>query len=341
MPAREKLLGIAAACALLIAGAAVLMHRLVQPMAHRLVDAEVDARRTHVRLNLALDASRVTVWETDAQTGETVLSEAWAELLDRPPGETRATVAELAALVHPSEVAELRRLQMEVVKGKSEAYSVEHRVRAASGHWKWILSRGRVVERDPASGRALRMMGTNLDITERKRSEIEITHLANYDTLTGAANRALFEDRVQRAVARNRRASGHAALLYLDIDKFKGVNDSYGHAAGDALLKEFAARLAGCVRATDTVGRLGGDEFGILLEDLTETDAVTRIADKILAAMRQPMSADGRDLVVSTSIGVVVFGAQPVDAPDVLAKRADAALYEAKAAGRDTYRLAA
>ena len=105
-------------------------------------------------------------------SGETVLSEAWAELLERPPGETHTTVAELAALVHPTEVAAIRSMQMAVMTGAEESYSVEHRVRAADGHWKWILSRGQVVEREPATGRALRMIGTNLDITARKIAEL-------------------------------------------------------------------------------------------------------------------------------------------------------------------------
>jgi diguanylate cyclase (GGDEF)-like protein len=340
-PAQAQLLKILAACVLLISIAAVVLRRFVQPMAEQLGRAEQDARLTHIRLNLALDASRVTVWETDARTGEIVLSEGWAELLDRAPGETRTTVAELAALVHPTEVDELQRRQLAVVRGEEDAYAVEHRVRAASGHWKWILSRGKVIERDPVSGRALRMMGTNLDITERKRGEIEIAHRANYDTLTGAASRVLFVDRVQRAIARIHRSGGYAALMYLDIDKFKEVNDSHGHAVGDALLKEFVARLANCVRATDSVGRLGGDEFAVLAGDLAKTGEAAGIADKILAAMRRPMRVDGHDLAVTTSIGVVVFNAQPGINFETLAKRADAALYEAKAAGRNTYRLAA
>ncbi len=298
--------------------------------------ALADARQ---RLDLALDASRVTVWETDVGTGETVLSEAWAELLERPPGETHTTVAELSALVHPSEIAELKRTSMEVVRGKRDHYAVEHRVRAASGQWKWILSRGQVVERDPATGRALRMMGTNLDINARKVAELRTEQLANYDALTGAANRTLFGDRVSRAIVRNRRAGGRAALMYLDIDRFKGVNDSLGHAAGDVLLKEFAARLRACVRATDTVGRLGGDEFAVLLEDVTRAGTAALVAEKILEAVRAPMNIEGRALGMTTSIGIAEFGAEAGEA-EALARRADTALYEAKAAGRDTYRVA-
>lgn len=293
--------------------------------------------RAMQRLDLALDASRVTVWETDLRNGETVLSEAWAELLGRAPGETRTTVAELAALVHPSEIAQVSRVSVDVVEGRQPEYAVEHRVRAESGHWKWILSRGKVVERDPVTGHALRMMGTNLDITARKMGELRLEQLANYDTLTGAANRNLFKDRLAQAIARCKRGQARAALMYLDIDKFKGINDSLGHAAGDALLKEFAARLKACVRTTDTVGRLGGDEFAVLLEDVKDEVAPRRVAEKILEAMRQPVDAEGTAIVVTTSIGLALFGAEAE--AEALARGADAALYEAKAAGRNTYRV--
>jgi len=289
------------------------------------------------RLDLALDASRVTVWESDLRKDEVVLSDAWAELLDRPRGETRTTVAELASLVHPDDLQEVMRLSMETVKGKRDHYAVEHRVRASSGHWKWILSRGQVTERDPATGKPLRMMGTNLDITERKRAEIEMERMANYDGLTGAVNRNLFRDRLRRAIAQCRRTKAGAALMYLDIDKFKGINDSLGHAAGDALLREFAARLKAAGRDTDTVGRLGGDEFAVLMEDVKDAEAPGRVAQKILEAMREPVDADGTAVTVTTSIGVALFdgGADP----EALARRADEALYAAKAAGRNTYRV--
>lgn len=289
------------------------------------------------RLDLALDASRVTVWESDLRKDEVVLSDAWAELLDRPRGETVTSVAELSALVHPDDLKEVTRLSMETIRGERGHYTVEHRVRSASGHWKWILSRGQVIERDPATGRALRMIGTNLDITERKRAEIDMERMANYDGLTGAVNRSLFRDRLRRAIATCRRTKAGAALMYLDIDRFKGINDTLGHAAGDALLREFAARLKAAVRDTDTVGRLGGDEFAVLMEDVKDAEAPGRVAQKILEAMREPVDADGTAVTVTTSIGVALFdgGADP----EALARRADEALYAAKAAGRNTYRV--
>jgi GGDEF domain-containing protein len=179
------------------------------------------------------------------------------------------------------------------MKGMRPSYAFEHRVRAADGQWKWILSRGRVTERDPAGGRALRMIGTNIDITDRKRMEEALQSVAHSDPLTGLANRMLLADRMRLALARGRRSGSACALLYLDIDRFKHVNDTLGHAAGDRLLKDFAERLRGCVRQSDTVARLGGDEFVVLLEDL-RTRRNTLVAEN--AGGARPTRVDGIDI---------------------------------------------
>jgi diguanylate cyclase (GGDEF)-like protein len=163
--------------------------------------------------------------------------------------------------------------------------------------------------------------------------------LAQHDGLTGMATRALFYERMQRALLRAKRAGQGPALLFLDLDHFKRVNDTLGHAAGDALLREFAARLAGCVREVDTIGRFGGDEFVVLLEEVRDRENALRVAEKIAVAMREPFEADGRKVTCTASIGVALHD-RPETADDWM-KRADRALYEAKAAGRDTVRVAA
>ncbi|HKX38507.1 MAG TPA: GGDEF domain-containing protein, partial [Burkholderiales bacterium] len=199
-------------------------------------------------------------------------------------------------------------------------------------------SRGRVTERDPLTGRALRMVGTNVDITERKRLEEALQSAAQTDPLTGLANRLLLDDRLRLALARSRRSGAHLAVLYLDIDRFKEANDRFGHSVGDALLREFAARLRACLRATDTVARVGGDEFVVVLEDLAEPAYAELVAAKILEAMRAPMRLEDRELSVTTSIGVA-YGNGASDGAELL-KLADGALYDAKASGRDRARLA-
>jgi diguanylate cyclase (GGDEF)-like protein len=176
------------------------------------------------------------------------------------------------------------------------------------------------------------------DITEMKTSQRKMERLAFYDTLTELANRRLFNDRLQQAVEHCRRHRQRAALLYLDLDQFKRVNDTLGHEAGDALLREVADRLLNCVRKEDTVGRPGGDEFTILLYDVDEPDHAGQVAEKILRTLQQPISLSGHQLVVTTSIGITVIPDDGVD-PAALLKNADLAMYRAKEKGRNNYQF--
>ena len=301
------------------------------------VAAETELRAAKQRLEHALDGSSAALWDADLDTRRVFLSEAWAAIAGGSRGATVRTIPDLAALLHPEDIEPVRRAAVEAMKGLRPDYTVEHRVRTASGEWRWILSRGRVTERDPASGRARRMIGTNVDITERKRVEAALQQVAQYDSLTGAANRALLEDRLRQASARSRRDATAVAVLYVDVDRFKEVNDTLGHAAGDALLREKTARLRGCMRESDTVARIGGDEFVVLLEGLKSPADAERVAEKIVAAAREPFAVDGRALRSSVSVGVA-FGRGEWSAEE-LVRRADSALYAAKQAGRDTFRV--
>ncbi|HYD56001.1 MAG TPA: diguanylate cyclase [Burkholderiales bacterium] len=314
-----------------------LMRQLVS--ARALEETQGELQLANQRLELALDGSGIALWDTNLATREVVLSSAWSELLGGPALETRSTVEGLMRLIHPDDLQPAVEASMDVVRGKRHAYSQEHRVRASDGRWVWILSRGRVIEREPKTGRALRMIGTNIDITARRLAEERMQSLAQHDGLTGTANRALLFERIGRALVRAKRSKRRPALLYLDVDHFKDVNDRLGHAAGDALLKAFAGRVERCVREADTVARVGGDEFVVLLEDVADGDGARRVAEKIAAAVGQPTRADGHDIAVTTSIGVALH--DRAENADEWMKRADEALYEAKAAGRDTVRLAA
>ncbi|HSU77528.1 MAG TPA: diguanylate cyclase [Burkholderiales bacterium] len=304
----------------------------------QLAAARGDLRMERERLEAALDGSSVALWDTDLRTRRVYLSDAWAEIVGTPPGDTVTTLEELEALMHPEERDMARRLSLEVMKGLRAVYAVEHRVRARSGEWKWIISRGRVTERDPASGHALRMIGTNVDITDRRRMEEAVQVAAQSDPLTGLANRAAFAERLKLAAARSRRTGSRLAVLYLDLDRFKQVNDSLGHEAGDLLLKDFAARLRAVTRASDTVARFGGDEFVVLLEDVAERQNALRVAEKIMLEGRRLVLIEGRGCVATASIGIAFAEAGTGD--EGLLKRADQALYDAKGAGRDCYRIA-
>ena len=164
-----------------------------------------------------------------------------------------------------------------------------------------------------------------------------LTHQAHHDALTGLPNRVLLEDRLTQSLAQARRNQQQVALLFVDLDGFKGVNDTLGHAAGDTLLKQVAARLAWGVRASDTLARMGGDEFAVVLHDVRDTPSAMRVAEKLLEALSEPFALEGRELRISASIGLAFFPEDGADA-DTLLRHADVAMYRAKASGRNTCR---
>jgi diguanylate cyclase (GGDEF)-like protein/PAS domain S-box-containing protein len=176
--------------------------------------------------------------------------------------------------------------------------------------------------------------GVARDITARVHAEEELARMAHYDALTGLPNRVLLQGRLKRAMARADRGKTLLAVIFLDLDQFKEINDSLGHAVGDTVLKETALRLESCLRATDTVARLGGDEFTILLEDVHTTEEISRVADKLLGAISESGEVSGHELHLSTSIGVTVYPIDDHDA-DTLLRNADLAMYHAKQEGRN------
>ncbi len=173
---------------------------------------------------------------------------------------------------------------------------------------------------------------------ERKRTEDRLSHLAQYDLVTGLPNRALFRDRLTRALAHAQRKQHVSALLFLDLDHFKSINDSLGHDAGDQLLKEVADRLRSCLREGDTIARLGGDEFTVILEEIPESEHIANVAQKIIDLMARSFSINDQEVFVTTSIGIATYPACGTD-PKTLIKNADAALYDAKEHGRGVYRF--
>jgi diguanylate cyclase (GGDEF)-like protein/PAS domain S-box-containing protein len=175
-----------------------------------------------------------------------------------------------------------------------------------------------------------------IDITERKRAEERLAHLARYDHLTGLGNRVLFQDHLEGALARGVRNGSPVALMFLNLDRFKAVNDTLGHEAGDSLLRIVAERLRGCVRETDTVARMGGDEFSVVLENLSHGQDAALVAQKILDALSRPFDLEGQEVFVTSSIGIAV---SPPSGGSVLVRDADAAMYRAKQLGRNNYQF--
>jgi diguanylate cyclase (GGDEF)-like protein len=304
----------------------------VHPLARSLVHGEE-------RVRMALEGSQMALWDWEIATGRIRFSALWSAMLGGLPGDSESSSEPLFARVHPDDAAGVQAQVRAMLGGTTSHYDIEHRVRTDAGTWKWIRSRGRVVQR-ARDGKPLRAIGTNVDIDERKGHELNLAHRAAHDVLTGLPNRGMFHDRLDQAFLRARRTGQLMAVMYLDVDKFKAVNDTLGHAAGDALLKEFARRLSACVRGTDTVARFGGDEFAVIVEGLAGREDGLRIAGEIVAAMRPEFLLDGQAASISTSVGIAFREANADSAPDELLKSADKALYEAKSTGRDRFCVA-
>jgi diguanylate cyclase (GGDEF)-like protein/PAS domain S-box-containing protein len=419
---------------------------------------EAALRQSERRLQLALEASEVSVWEFDPATGHVAFSRELGPFLGYAAQEVPARIESWEALTHPDDLKRLRVALAKHFRGETPRLEVEYRIRAKTGDWRWLQTIGRTILRD-AQGRALLMSGTHHDVTERRRAgemlrlqelaidaatnailivdaqapdypvvhmnraferitgyraeevigrncrflqredrdqpdldrlreaiaageqaqvllrnyrkdgtlfwnnihisplrgddgvvthfvgiqsdvteikryQAELEYRANFDALTGLANKNLLNDRLAHAIALAERAQHKFALLYLDLDRFKIINDSLGHASGDALLKKIALRLRNCVRESDTVARLGGDEFAVVLNDVENATAITVIAKKILSELDQPLTIEGRHVFTSASIGVCVFPDDGANG-DALLKHADSAMYRAKQAGRN------
>ena len=222
-----------------------------------------------------------------------------------------------------------------------ETRTLEFQVQGKLGRRRWLETHEAPL-RDSA-GKITHLLGVTRDITLRKMTEDEIKHLAFYDPLTRLPNRRLLLDRLRQALASSIRSKREGALLFIDLDNFKTLNDTLGHNVGDLLLQQVAQRLATCVREGDTVARLGGDEFVIMLDDLSENleEAATQtkaVAEKILATLNQPYLFAGHERHSTPSIGATLFNGH-LSSVDELLKRADLAMYQAKAAGRNTLRF--
>jgi diguanylate cyclase (GGDEF)-like protein/PAS domain S-box-containing protein len=332
-PVRQQLYIVLALSFLMVVAGTLSLYWRVTPIVQKLYLGEQ-------RLKLALESSRIAWWDWDIRNGVLQLSEHWQVMLGNPPQMTFTTLGELEKLVHPDDLPLLRGKLRLALKSDTVPYSVEHRVQRPDGHWIWIYSVGKVVERG-YDDRAVRMIGINADISQRKEVALRIEHQARHDALTNLPNRVMSYDRLERALARARRNKKLMAVMYLDIDRFKQINDTLGHAAGDVLLKGFAQRLGTHVRAIDTVARLGGDEFAVITEELEQREDGYRIAEKLVSAMRPPFPLEHRTVTITASIGLAFFDGTEDIGADQLVQTADSALYEAKNAGRNRYHVAA
>ncbi|MDR3440548.1 diguanylate cyclase domain-containing protein [Telmatospirillum sp.] len=285
----------------------------------------------------ALEGAGDGVWDWHVLTGELRYSEHWKAILGPAGGADNDGMQGWISHIHPDDLAAERACFEACLAGKTPLYHHDHRIRWTDGTWHWMTVRGMVVAWD-ADGTPLRMIGTVSDISERRESEERIRHLAQHDPLTNLPNRALFSDRLQTALALAKRNGEQVALMFVDLDRFKPINDRFGHAVGDLLLKEVAKRMRHCVRDSDTVARIGGDEFVVLLPAVGSAVDAALVAEKIRAALARDFFLADQHMDISSSIGVALF---PQDGHDAitLSKNADDAMYRAKQCGRNRVQL--
>ena len=291
-------------------------------------------RRSEEALALAQTAARLGSWTHDLENDWTTWSSELYLLCGIPPHSEEPTPALLMRFVHASDRLALE-AAIDFAREEQKPFVVDTRLDGHDGVERWVQHRGRYVRDDAGCAR---LIGTVLDITPRKRAEALSEYQANYDELTGLPNRKLLADRLQRAILQAQHNGNQLAVLYVDLDRFKTINDTLGHDVGDKFLKVVAPRLCAAVRETDTVARSGGDEFIAVLPDIASIGEAGRIAERIVESFAQPVALGGRELYSSASVGISIF---PDDggSPDELIRTADAALHRAKAGGHGTFRF--
>ena len=282
---------------------------------------------------LALQGANDGLWDWNVEADRVFYSQRWKSMLGYRELEVGEMRGEWLGRVHPDDRAALTQgLDAYLGDTSTDTFEFEHRMQHRDGSYRWMLARG-IAVRDER-GRASRVVGSVTDVTSRRESEQRLQYDALHDTLTGLPNRALFVDRLDHAI---RRAQRHhpeccAAVLFLDLDRFKVINDSLGHSCGDELLQAVARRLEAALRPNDTVARLSGDEFTLLLDDVCEQREATVIAGRVLQSLQAPFLLAGREVCIGASIGIALATAR--SAPEQVMRDADVAMYRAKADGK-------
>ena len=283
--------------------------------------------------SLAQRTAGAGVWDWDILKGTLTWSDELTHLFGLNPATAVATFDTWRNVVHPDDVQRAEEVIMASIRDHAPLFN-EYRIVLPTGAVRWIDAFGDATY--DADGNVQRMIGICIDVTERKKAEAQIEFLAHHDQLTQLPNRFVAMERLKMAMAYADRAHENVALLFLDLDRFKPINDSLGHTVGDLLLVEVARRLQACLRETDTVSRQGGDEFLVILTHIHDLAAVTGSAAKIVAALAAPYEIDGHVLEVTVSVGIAIY---PNDArePETLMQRADTAMYHAKDSGGNDY----
>jgi len=301
------------------------------------VQSEEKLRKSEERFHLLTRATSEAVWDLDLLKNEYWLSKEFEKVFGYKLNETQTIDLESWWLnIHPEERERVILRFKEIMNSDAKSWSEEYSFRRAEGGYVFVLDRGYVIRNE--SGKAIRAIGTMMDITQRKQAEEILRYQAVYDQLTGLPNRLLFNERLLASLKKAKKTKKMLAVMFLDLDKFKKINDTLGHAAGDRLLEGFAGRISETLRSTDTVARWGGDEFTLLLPDINCLEDAVKTAQRILNNLKPAFKLEEQAFHISSSIGIAVYPDDGEDA-ETLVKNADAALYRAKEMGRNNYQL--
>jgi diguanylate cyclase (GGDEF)-like protein/PAS domain S-box-containing protein len=295
----------------------------------------VARRGQEERYAVAARGANDGLWDWDLATDTLYCSPRWHAIVGIQDGGDVERPALWFDRVHPDDLPGLKAVLDDHLQGRSDQVTYEARVRDDDGTYRWTLCRGMALRR--ADGKPYRVAGSLTDISERREAEERRLHESLHDPLTGLANRTLFLEWLGQALRPDLLGRQHCvAVLFLDVDRFKFVNESLGHALGDDLLRETARIVQGCVRDVDTVARLGGDELAILIDGLATQDEAVGVADRVREALRRPLAVGDHSVYVTASIGIVLAAADGQPAEHVL-RDAETAMYRAKELGRDRY----
>ncbi len=292
-------------------------------------------RESEQRYALAVSGANDGIWDWEIREDEVYFSSRWKGILGYSDGEIADQVREWFERVDQRDRERFNEALNQHLEGRTQYFECEYRMMTKGGDVRWVSTRGVAIKDEV--GTALRMAGSMTDITRRKQTEARLLHEAMHDALTGLPNRILFMDRLDLILRRFRRdPSKLFAVLFFDLDRFKHINDSLGHAVGDELLAQVASRILGCLRPGDTLARLGGDEFGIVLNDIAGPSDPIYVVERVQEALALEFEIEAHTVYTSASIGIAV-SSEIYRAPDEMLRDADIAMYRAKSAGQATY----
>jgi diguanylate cyclase (GGDEF)-like protein/PAS domain S-box-containing protein len=298
----------------------------------QVAERTVELERSEERYILAARGANDGLWDWDLQTNRIFFSSRWKNMLGYADDEVGDSLAEWLNLIYPDDQEFFKVRLTAHFRKLLNSFEHEYRIRNQDGSYRWVLCRGLAVwdERNQAT----RIAGSQTDISVRRAAEQQLQYDALHDLLTGLPNRALFLDRLDRVIAIARRQPERSfAVLFLDLDRFKTINDSLGHAAGDQLLIVIAQRIQSCLRPSDTVARLGGDEFTILIEEIADSQMIELIAGRIQSVIAEPVLLGGHHAITTASIGVTTSALEYNSSTEMI-RDADTAMYHAKVNGK-------